>query len=119
MRVMNAVEWVPVESTVFSAAAYRADVRQLYLRFVDGDIYRYFDCPASVYTGFLAAESKGRYFSQQIRNRFRDELVHRHDVSRNDTVQPCLAEQLSRSVVQAKARAVQKRDAAQAAGVQE
>jgi KTSC domain-containing protein len=119
MRVMNALEWVLVESTVFSAAAYRADVRQLYLRFADGDIYRYFDCPVSVYTEFLAAESKGRYFSQNIRNRFRDDLVHRHDTSRNDTVQACLAEQLSRSVVQAKARAVQKRDAAHAAGVQE
>ena len=111
---MNAVEWVAVESTVFSAAAYRADAGQLYLRYADGDIYRYFDCPVSVYTDFLAAESKGRYFSHKIRNRFRDQLVHRHDARRNDTVQPCLAEQLSRSVVQVKARAFQKRDAAQA-----
>jgi hypothetical protein len=119
MRLMNAVEWVAVKSTVFSAAAYRPDVRQLYLRFSDGDIYRYFDCPVSVYTGFLAAESKGRYFSQQIRNRFRDELVHRPYASQNENLQPCLAEQLSRSVVQAKARGVQKRDNAQTAGVQE
>lgn len=116
---MKAVEWVLVESSVFLAVAYRADARQLYLRFGDGDIYRYLDCPASVYTDLLAAESKGRYFSQRIRNRFRDELVHRHNASHNDNLQPCLAEQLSRSIVQAKARAVQKRDAAQAAGVQE
>ena len=116
---MKAVEWVPVKSSVFSAAAYRGDVRQLYLRFGDGDIYRYFDCPVSVYTDFLAAGSKGRYFSQQIRNRFPDELVHRHDASQNENLRPCLAKQLSRSVVRAKARAVQKRNAAQAAGVQE
>lgn len=115
---MNAVQWVPVESTVFSAAAYRANVRQLYLRFRDGDVYRYFDCPVSVYADFLAAESKGRYFSQQIRNQFRDELVHRHGTRHCENVQPCLAEQLSSSVALAKARAGQKRDAAQAAGVQ-
>jgi hypothetical protein len=118
MRVMNAVQWVAVESTVFSAAAYRANVRQLYLRFRDGDVYRYFDCPVSVYADFLAAESKGRYFSQQIRNQFRDELVHRHDRSHCGKLQPCLAEQLSSSVALAKARVGQKRDAAQAAGVQ-
>src|SRR5262245_5457227 len=117
MQVVNVLDWVAVESTVFTAAAYRADARQLYLRFGDVDIYRSFDCPVSVYTDFLAAESKGRYFSARIRNRFRDELVHHHNAS--DNVQPCLAEQLSRSVLLAEARAVQDREAAQTAGVQE
>jgi hypothetical protein len=117
MQVKNALEWVPVESTVFTAAAYRADARQLYLRFRDGDIYRYFDLPVSVYTDFLGAESKGRYFSARIRNRFREELVHK--ATDGDNVQPCLAEQLSRSVLLAKARAVQDREEAQTAGVQE
>lgn len=116
---MSVVEWLPVESTVFLAAAYRADVRQLYLRFRDGDVYRYFDCPVSVYAEFLGAESRGRYFSQQIRNQFRDELVYGHNGSHGEGLPPFLAEQLSRSVALAKARAVQKRDATQAAGVQE
>ena len=78
MTVVSALEWVSVESDVFSAASYRRGARQLYLRFTDGNIYRYFDCPASVYKEFLVAESKGRYFAQQIRNRFRDELVYRN-----------------------------------------
>lgn len=117
MQVVNALEWVPVESTVFTAAAYRADARQLYLRFRDGDTYRYFDFPVSVYTDFLGAESKGRYFSARIRNRFREELVHKP--TDGDNLQPCLAEQLSRSVLLAKARAVQGREAAHTAGVQE
>ena len=119
MRLVNALEWVPVESTLFTSAAYRAEARQLYLRFHDGDIYRYFDCPLSVYTNFVAAESKGRYFSQQIRNRFRDELVHRHEPTDCDNLRSCLEEQLSRSVLLAKARAAQKREAAHAAGVQD
>ncbi len=77
MGVISAVEWVPVESGLFSAAAYRASTRQLYLRFQDGKIYRFFDCPVTVYDEFMAAASQGRYFSKQIRNRFRSELVRR------------------------------------------
>jgi hypothetical protein len=115
--VVITLEWVPVESGLFTAAAYRQEARQLYLRFRDGDIYRYFVCPVSVYRAFLSAESKGRYFAQQIRNRFRHELVHRHE----DSCDSCrsLEQQLRGSVLLAKARSVQKRDAAHAAGVQE
>jgi hypothetical protein len=31
MGVVSAVEWMPVESGLFSSAAYRAGIRQLYL----------------------------------------------------------------------------------------
>lgn len=71
MRVVKAVTWRAVESGLFTAAAYRPEVRQLYLRFRDGAIYRYFDCTAEIYESFLAAESKGRYFSSHIRDRLR------------------------------------------------
>jgi KTSC domain len=117
MAVVITLEWVPVESGLFTAAAYREDARQLYLRFRDGDIYRYFDCPASVYREFLAADSKGRYFAKHIRNRFRDELVYRNEGS--GSACESLEQQLRSSVLLAEARAVQKRDAAHAAGVQE
>jgi hypothetical protein len=117
MGVVNAVEWVPLGSSVFTFAAYRAGARQLYLRFHGGDIYRYLECPAAVYGGLLAAESKGRYFSQHIRNRFSFEQVHREDNagSRRDGGRgPCIAEQLRSSIVLAKVRALQKQDAAPA-----
>jgi len=121
MGVVSAVEWMPVESGLFSSAAYRAGVRQLYLRFHDGKIYRFFDCPVTVYTEFIEAASKGRYFSQQIRNHFRYEMVRRGNPGNRHCAspQPCLAEQLRASVVLAKARAVQQRDMTQAAGAQE
>jgi hypothetical protein len=75
MGVLNTLEWKAVESSVFTSSAYRPEVRQLYLRFRDGDIYRYFDCTVEMYEAFLAAESKGRYFARHIRNRFRYEQV--------------------------------------------
>jgi len=112
MGVVIAVEWMPVESGLFSSAAYRASARQLYLRFHDGKIYRFFDCPVTVYNEFVAAASKGRYFSQQIRNHFRYEMVRCSNPSNRHCTspQPCLAEQLRASVMLAKARAVQRRN---------
>jgi hypothetical protein len=91
------------------------------LRFNDGKIYRFFDCPLMVYNEFVAAGSKGRYFSQQIRNHFRYEMVRRGNSGNRHCAGPqlCLAEQLRASVKLAKARAVQQRDMTQAAGAQE
>ena len=112
MGVVNAVEWVPLESSVFTSAAYRAGARQLYLRFHEGNIYRYFECPRSVYRALLAAESKGRYFAQNIRNRFCFERIHWNDDAGSrpdrDSRDLCMAEQLRNSILLAKARAVQK-----------
>jgi hypothetical protein len=116
MPVISAVEWVPVESGVFAAAAYRERTRQLYLQFRDGRIYRYFECPVSVCQEFLTAESKGSYFSQHIRNQFRHELIYRND---GGNPGESLEQQLSNSVLLAEARAAQKREAAHAAGVQD
>jgi|SRR5690349_2407276 hypothetical protein len=117
MAVITTLDWVPVESGLFTATAYRTDAGQLYLRFGDGNVYRYFECPVSVYQEFLKAESKGRYFARQIRNRFRDELVYRS----MRVVRACesLEQQLRSSVLLAEARAVQKRDDAHPAGVHE
>ena len=117
MGVITAVDWVPVSSGMFDGVLYRAHVQQLYLRFRDGKVYRYFDCPAPVYKGFLAAESKGSYFSQHIRNHYRHELIHRKHPA--GSWGASLEEHLSSSVQIAKARSDQKREDAHAAGVQE
>ena len=79
MGVITAVEWKVVESSLFDSVAYRTDAWQLYLRFREGKIYRYFDVPVQVYKAFLSADSKGRYFAGYIRNVFRYEQVgHAH-----------------------------------------
>lgn len=116
MAVISVVEWMPVESGLFSSAAYRASAQQLYLRFQDGKIYRFFDCPVTVYNEFVTAASKGRYFSQQIRNRFRYQMLRRGSSGNQHGASPqlCLEEQLRASVSLAKIRAAQPRDAGQA-----
>ena len=65
------VDWLPLDSSVFTSAAYRAAKRTLYLCFRCGELYCYFDFPPQQYRDFLAADSKGQYFSSNIRDRFR------------------------------------------------
>lgn len=69
------MDWVAVVSSVFTAAAYDSDKRQLYLRFRSGKVYRYLGFPSEQYDEFLAADSKGRYFAHRVRGQFRDEEV--------------------------------------------
>ena len=69
------MNWVRVESSVFNAARYFDDVQALDLAFRSGAIYRYFDFPVHQYHEFLGADSKGRYFNQQILGRFLEERV--------------------------------------------
>jgi KTSC domain-containing protein len=64
------VDWLPVDSSLFTSAAYRPGKRMLYLRFRSGELYCYFDVPPQKYRDFLAADSRGQYFSSNIRDRF-------------------------------------------------
>jgi KTSC domain len=64
------MEWLPLESSVFTSAAYDQDRQILYLRFHSREVYRYFDFSPAQYSRFLQTESKGKYFSDHIRDRF-------------------------------------------------
>ena len=68
--------WWALESKMLSAAAYDDSKQILYLRFRDtGNVYRYFDFPATDHQAFLSAESKGRFFRYRIRDYFRYERM--------------------------------------------
>jgi KTSC domain len=71
------LDWQSIESKLLAAAAYVAPRRILYLRFLTGDVYRYFTFPAEQYQAFLGADSQGRYFLSHIRNCFPYERLPR------------------------------------------
>lgn len=73
--------WVPVESKMLLSIAYDANKHILYLRFHNGDVYRYFDFPESAYQQFLLADSKGQFFLSNIRNCFRYERLAKLQVA--------------------------------------
>lgn len=65
------MDWQPLDSKMFAAAAYEPEPRTLYLRFRSGVTYSYFDFPEEQYQALLQAESRGRHFLSHIRGRFR------------------------------------------------
>ena len=62
---------IQVVSEAIAEVDYQPAAATLFVRFVDGDWYSYFDVPPNVYAAFLAAESHGRFFQPNIRNQYR------------------------------------------------
>jgi hypothetical protein len=60
-----------VDSEAMREIDYDPGSRVLRIRFADGGWWRYFEVPASVHEGLIAAASHGRYFHEHIRGRFR------------------------------------------------
>ncbi|MCX7429196.1 MAG: KTSC domain-containing protein [Planctomycetia bacterium] len=50
------------------SVGYDEDQQTLEIEFTNGAVYRYFDVPAEVYRGLMAAESHGRYFHEHVRS---------------------------------------------------
>lgn len=64
-----------VESSTVATVAYDEAHELLQLRFCSGAVYEYFGVPATVRQSLLDAPSKGRYFNDAIRGRFRHRPV--------------------------------------------
>ena len=59
--------WLPLDSEMLASAAYDADRQILHLRFhKTGDVYRYFDVPATEYQAF----PDGHFFLTHIRGSY-------------------------------------------------
>lgn len=58
-------------SSAITAVHYDQDHEQLTVKFTSDRIYRYFDVPPRVATGFQHAGSLGNYFNTRIRDRYR------------------------------------------------
>jgi hypothetical protein len=61
----------PVESSLIRSVGYDLASSVLELEFAEhGRLYQYFDVPLSVYTELMAAESKGSYFNDRIKDMY-------------------------------------------------
>lgn len=59
---------VPVESSMLDSIGYEKNV--LEVRFNNGGLYQYRDVPEPVLSELMRADSKGRFFNQNIRGRY-------------------------------------------------
>lgn len=59
-----------VESEAIREINYDADRAKLFVTFNDGDLYVYVGVPGEVHRSFLDADSKGRFFTYEIRDQY-------------------------------------------------
>jgi len=59
-----------VDSTAISDIDYDAQRAKLLVRFSSGERYIYVGVPGEVHRSFVEADSKGRFFQSQIRDRY-------------------------------------------------
>ena len=69
------MERVLVVSTVIKSVGYDEKTQTLEIEFQSGAIYLHYDVPLEIYNGLMNAESKGRYFGQNIRDNFQSDKV--------------------------------------------
>lgn len=61
----------PVESSLIRSVGYDVASSVLEIEFAEhGRVYEYFDVPLSVYSELMAAESKGAYFNDRIKDMY-------------------------------------------------
>lgn len=56
-----------VDSTTMKSVGYDSRSRVLEIEFNSGSVYQYLEVPARVFQQLLSAESKGRYFNDEVR----------------------------------------------------
>lgn len=57
-----------VDSTTMRSVGYDSTQQMLEVEFTSGAVYRYLEVPAAVFDELMKAESKGRYFNEEIRD---------------------------------------------------
>ena len=58
------------DSTAIRGIRYDEGRQRLVVRFIDGDEYVYVGVPGEVHRSFVDADSKGRFFVAEIRDRY-------------------------------------------------
>lgn len=71
MTTKSDINLTPCESSNVKGYGYDAASRTLGVQFkAGGPVYRYADVPPEVADGLASAESKGKFFATEIRNKF-------------------------------------------------
>lgn len=66
---------VDVESTNLKSVGFDPKTKILEVEFLHGGVYRYFEVPTATHDALMKAQSKGKYFQANVRNKFRFERV--------------------------------------------
>jgi hypothetical protein len=70
-RIISRIPREPVGSSAIAGVGYSKRLHILEIEFNNGAVYRYFDVPRAVYRNLMRAESKTRYYLQNIKGQYR------------------------------------------------
>lgn len=65
------MEMIPVNSSAISAIGYNSVDLHLKIKFVQGHTYGFCRVPQSVFDGLYRARSKGAYYNDHIKDRYK------------------------------------------------
>ena len=69
--IVSRIKRVRVESSALATVGYSPRLRAVEIEFRNGAIYRYLGVAPSVYHALLEAQSKARFYDQNIRRQYR------------------------------------------------
>ncbi|MFL6588704.1 MAG: KTSC domain-containing protein [Chthoniobacterales bacterium] len=69
--IVSRINRLPVQSSVLITVGYSVRLRAVEIEFRNGAIYRYLDVAPSVFHALLDAQSKARFYDQNIRHKYR------------------------------------------------
>jgi hypothetical protein len=62
------MERTAVDSSSIAEIGYEMGTQTLEIRFNNGGLYRYFGVPVSLHRAFVACDSKGKFFNENIKD---------------------------------------------------
>ena len=68
---MNTIERTAIRSQDIAIVGFDSESSTLEIVFRRGGVYHYYDVPQEVYQSLMCASSRGMYFAQFIKRRFR------------------------------------------------
>ena len=69
--IVSHIRRQPVDSSAIASIGYSKRLHALEIEFVNGAIYRYLEVPRSMYRQLIKADSKARFYTKNIRGRYR------------------------------------------------
>lgn len=70
-----AIEWIEVRSSNIAAIAYAKETSSLLVQFTNSRVYSYDDVPEQVFEDFKAANSKGKFLNEHIKDVYQYEKL--------------------------------------------
>lgn len=69
------IQMIKIDSSNIDGVHYDQSKLTLDVLFKGGNLYRYFDVPEAMFNSLMSSDSKGKFFSSQIRGLFRFEKL--------------------------------------------